>query len=99
MTHFKSVSEGQIIEDSDNSINSVSLSCEHDEENVLITSIYVDDGPLRPPFTCRKSYTVLLPYKPTGFGEVTLKKTRNGKKAKSGVQLERSISPKRSTIS
>ncbi len=56
---------------------------------------YIEESDLRPPAIFRKSYHVLPPYERTKFAEVTLKKTRNGHKAKSGVVLERSISPKR----
>jgi hypothetical protein len=56
---------------------------------------YIEESDLRPPAIFRKSYRVLSPYERTTFAEVTLKKTRNGHKAKSGVVLERSISPKR----
>jgi hypothetical protein len=57
--------------------------------------IYIEESELRPPAMFMKGYTELNPYEATAFGEVVLKKTKNGKRAKSGVKLERSISPKR----
>ena len=53
---------------------------------------------LRPPAIFAKGYRELVPYEKTTFGEVTLKKTKNGQRAKSGVKIERDISPCRTTI-
>jgi hypothetical protein len=57
--------------------------------------LFVEDHQLRPNGEFPLGYHVLSPYEKTIFGDVTLKKTRNGHRAKSGVKIERDISPKR----
>jgi hypothetical protein len=59
--------------------------------------IYIEESELRPSGIFMKGYTELNPYEATAFGEVVLKRTKNGKRVKSGVRLERSISPKKAT--
>ena len=57
--------------------------------------IFVNDDELRPSGHFPQGYRVLAAYQDTAFGEVVLKKTKNGHRAKSGVKIERNISPKR----
>mmetsp|Transcript_94121 Transcript_94121/g.130720 ORF Transcript_94121/g.130720 Transcript_94121/m.130720 type:complete len:103 (-) Transcript_94121:57-365(-) len=102
MAHHLSTATETSAADCNNSVDSHSSHDHVDNSNIQqmpFSTVYVEDAALRPPFVCRKSYTVLSPYKSTGFAGVTLKKTRNGQKAQSGVKLERAISPKRRTIS
>ena len=57
--------------------------------------LFVNDDELRPSGHFPKGYRVLRPYEDTAFGDVVLKKTRNGHRAKSGVKIEHDISPNR----
>ena len=60
-----------------------------------LAEFYFDENDLRPGGEFIRGYTILCQYENTTFAGVTLKKTRNGHKAKSGVQLESAISPVR----
>jgi hypothetical protein len=66
-------------------------------ESVLnnTTAKYLEEDELRPNGIFKKGYRELSPYEATAFGGLTLKKTKNGQRAKSGIELERSTSPKR----
>ena len=57
--------------------------------------VYIEEDQLRPPAVFRKSYQEITPYRKSAFGEVTLKKTKNGQRAQSGIPLECPISPKK----
>jgi hypothetical protein len=59
------------------------------------TTSYVEDNlaDLRPPAMFKKGYRELSPYEKSSFAEVTLKKTKNGQRAKSGISLACPISP------
>jgi hypothetical protein len=57
--------------------------------------LFAEDDKLRPNGEFPLGYHVLSPYEKTAFRDVTLKKTKNGHRAKSGVKIERDISPKR----
>jgi hypothetical protein len=59
------------------------------------TTSYVEDNlaDLRPPAMFKKGYRALSPYENSSFAEVTLKKTKNGQRAKSGISLAYPISP------
>lgn len=59
----------------------------------ITTTYYLDEADLRPGGQFIKGYKEIRPYQDTAFGEVTLKKTRNGQRAKSGIHLENPISP------
>ncbi len=61
----------------------------------IATAFYIDEAELRPNGIFKKGYRELSPYEATAFGGLTLKKTKNGQRAKSGIELERSTSPKR----
>jgi hypothetical protein len=63
--------------------------------SAVTAEYYLDENDLRPGGEFIKGYTELRPYKKTAYSGITLKKTRNGHKAKSGVRLESSISPVR----
>ena len=63
--------------------------------SAITAEYYLDDEDLRPGGEFIKGYQEIRPYEDTAFAGVTLKKTRNGKKAKSGHRLEHSISPVR----
>jgi hypothetical protein len=56
---------------------------------------YLEEDELRPNGIFKKGYRELSPYEATAFGGLTLKKTKNGQRAKSGIELEGSTSPKR----
>jgi hypothetical protein len=72
---------------------------EHDPEvgfESITVAIYIEEqDELHPPAVFRQSYREMPPYQNTAFGEVTLKKTKTGHKVKSGVKIDRVISPKR----
>jgi hypothetical protein len=61
--------------------------------SAVTAEYYLDENDLRPGGEFIKGYTELRPYKKTAYSGITLKKTRNGHRAKSGVRLESSISP------
>ena len=61
----------------------------------ITTGFYLEESHLRPDGVFTKGYRELQPYEKTAFAGISLKKTKNGQRAKSGIQLERSISPKR----
>jgi hypothetical protein len=61
----------------------------------VTTAFYIDEDELRPNGVFKKGYRELSPYETTTFGAVTLKETKNGQRAKSGIELEKSISPKK----
>ena len=61
----------------------------------ITTGFYLEESHLRPDGVFTKGYRELHPYEKTAFAGISLKKTKNGQRAKSGIQLERSISPKR----
>jgi hypothetical protein len=60
-----------------------------------VTTSYVEDNlaDLRPPAMFKKGYRELSPYEKSSFAGVTLKKTKNGQRAKSGISLACPISP------
>jgi hypothetical protein len=60
-----------------------------------VTTSYVEDdlADLRPPAIFKKTYRELSPYEESSFAGVTLKKTKNGQRAKSGISLACPISP------
>jgi hypothetical protein len=64
-------------------------------ESVTVAIYIEEEDELHPPAVFRQSYREMPPYQNTAFGEVTLKKTRTGHRVKSGVKIERAISPKR----
>ena len=81
-----------------NNPNTASANQDDDFPPQSITSYYQDDlADLRPPALFKKGYRELSPYQHSSFGGVTLKKTKNGRRAKSGVALECPISPKRAS--
>jgi hypothetical protein len=67
----------------------------YDDLSAVMAEYYLDENDLRPGGEFIKGYTELQPYKNTAYSGITLKKTRNGHRAKSGVRLEHSISPVR----
>lgn len=54
-------------------------------------ALKMEEDSIRPPIVFRKGYTVLENCTETHFGGITLRKTKNGRKAKNGVALEREI--------
>jgi hypothetical protein len=67
-----------------------------------VSRSYVEENDLadlRPPAIFKKGYIELSPYEHSSFGGLTLKKTKNGQKAKSGVSLECPISSSKKTQS
>lgn len=78
--------------------NTLTTTSFRDSARSGISTTYADvdeTEQFRPPAVFRRGYRVLTEYEETRFGGVTLKQTRNGRLAKSGVSLERDISPKR----
>lgn len=63
--------------------------------SAVTAEFYLDEEDLRPGGEFIKGYKELRTCEDTAFAGVVLKKTRNGKKAKNGFRLERSISPVR----
>jgi hypothetical protein len=57
--------------------------------------VEMEEECLRPPAVFRKGYNILTPYEDTKFGGIVLKKTKNGHRIKSGVQIDGDLSPKR----
>ena len=61
----------------------------------VTTDYYIEEDQLRPNGVFIKGYQELKPYNDINFGGITLRRTANGKRAMSGIQLEKPISSRR----
>ncbi len=79
----------------DDSVSSIESEVSLESVTTAFNAVYIDEAELRPNGVFKKGYREISTYEATSFGAVTLKKTKNGQRAKSGIELERSISSKR----
>jgi hypothetical protein len=83
----------------DDSINNDTEDLSSPPQSVTRSYEENDLADLRPPAIFKRGYIELSPYEPSSFGGLTLKKTKNGQRAKSGVSLEYPISSSKKTQS